>query len=107
MANENEEVKVETPKKETSTKPKQQKNMKKEATPVIYVGPNLAGGRLSSFTVFREGVPAHLKDLIEKHPEIQSLIVPLSKMQKAQTNSSKSGTLEHKAYKKLQKGRVE
>ncbi|TGV00498.1 hypothetical protein EN829_057705, partial [Mesorhizobium sp. M00.F.Ca.ET.186.01.1.1] len=35
---------------------------------LIYVGPNLPGGRLMQYTVFRSGVPEYLTDLPDKQP---------------------------------------
>lgn len=51
------------------------------AEPAIYIGPNLPGGQLSRYTVFKNGVMMpHVVKLIEANPEIKSLIVPVSKL---------------------------
>ncbi|BFH15916.1 hypothetical protein WJ0W_003282 [Paenibacillus melissococcoides] len=71
---------------------------------LIYVGPNLPGAGLSRFTVFREGVPAYLADVLEKQPAIKILIVPVAEMSATMTRVATPGTLEHSAYQELQKG---
>jgi len=79
-------------------KDKASSNQKQES--IIYVGPNLAG-RLSRFTVFRDGIPAHLAELIGDRPEISRLIVPVSQMGETQAAINTQGTMEYKAYKLL------
>lgn len=68
---------------------------------MIYVGPNLPGGRLSRFTVFREGVPAYLGDVLEQQPAVGTLIVPVDEMSAAVSRAATAGTLEHSAFEEL------
>lgn len=89
----------------TAAAPKAPKSSKasKLTTPeqLIYVGPNLPGGRLTQYTVFRGSVPAYLVDLIEKHAEITDLIVPVKSLVDAQSKSKQVGTIENIAYDAL------
>lgn len=80
--------------KKTTAKPK-------AAQQFIYVGPNLPGGRLTKFSVFKGGIPVYLDDLIEKHPQITDLIVPVASAVTAQTNSAQAGTAEYESYQTL------
>lgn len=77
----------------------QPKAEKPEAT--IYIGPNLPGGRLTSFRVFREGLPSYLGDLLQERPELKRLIVPLSSFQEARKRVATPGTIEHAAAAKM------
>lgn len=95
-----EETKVESKSRSTKTK-----SAPKKAGSLIYVGPNLQGGGLSQFTVFRAGLTSHVQSLIEKQPDIEKLIVPVEKMAAAVARSRQPGTFEHTAFLKLkQKG---
>ncbi|MNO15518.1 hypothetical protein D3C76_51840 [compost metagenome] len=77
---------------------------KKESTRVIYIGPNLSNGRLAQYTVFKDGVPKHLEDVIEKNPVIKDLFVPLARLADAQAKIATVGTIEHQAYQLILKG---
>ncbi|MCZ8520128.1 MULTISPECIES: hypothetical protein [Paenibacillus] len=68
---------------------------------VIYIGPNLPGGRLTQYTVFSDGIPEYLVDLTEAHPEIKELTVPVTELARVQANISTPGTTEYTAYRKL------
>lgn len=53
---------------------------------LIYCGPNIPGGVLQRYTVFRGGLPIYLEELFEKCPAIKLLFVPvedLARMEKA------------------------
>ena len=69
----------------------------------IYLGPNLTNGRLAHATVFRSGIPAHLQDLREKHPDLDTLIVPTTDMGDVQSRVVRSGTPEYQAYQALER----
>lgn len=45
---------------------------------LIYCGPNIPGGALQKYTVFKGGIPGYLSGLFEKCPEIKSLFVPVT-----------------------------
>jgi len=68
---------------------------------LIYIGPNLPGGRLSQFTVFRGGLPVYLTDLLEQQPSIKDLIVPVAETAAMQAKALQTGTLESIAYQNL------
>lgn len=101
------EVVADSNKKQTNKneKVKEKSTQHKKPQQMIYVGPNLSGGRLSSYSVFKDGIPAYLSDLIDKQPAIKNLIVPLSELSKAQSRKDAPGTLEHQAYKELSQER--
>lgn len=80
----------------TRKKIEQQSQGEKEQ--LIYIGPNLPGGRLSRFTVFRGGIPLYLKDLL---PKISKLIVPVAALSEALARVEKAGTAEYQAYQAL------
>jgi hypothetical protein len=71
----------------------------------IYLGPNLPNGRLAHATVFRDGIPAHLNDLLESYPEVGTLIIPVSEMAATQSRIGRSGTPEYQAYQTLLESR--
>lgn len=87
------------------------KDTNKKTTPsasekerVIYVGPNLSNGRLAQYTVFKEGLPKHLDDVIEKNPVIKDLFVPLKRLADVQSKIATVGTLENQAFLSILKG---
>lgn len=47
---------------------------------LIYCGPNIAGGALQKYAVFKGGTPTHLGGLFEKCPAIKELFVPVSEL---------------------------
>ncbi|WP_312117947.1 hypothetical protein [Brevibacillus reuszeri] len=71
---------------------------------LIYVGPNIPGGRLMQYTVFRGGIPDYLDDLLEKQPAIRQLIVPVQDLSSVQARISTPGTLEHTFYQRVKDG---
>lgn len=68
--------------------------------PVIYIGPNLPGGALSGFTVFRGGLPAHVTEMQEKNPELKTLFVPVSELAAARKRLTRPSR-EAKAFQDL------
>lgn len=88
-----------------SAKPRSTKTKanKSKTDPLIYIGPNIPGGGLSQFTVFRYGLTTHVQSIIAQYPDIDKLILPVEKMSVAIARSRQPGTLEHTAYQKLQK----
>lgn len=45
---------------------------------MIYIGPSLSGARLIHATVFREGYPTYIKEMLNAHPWLKNLFVPVS-----------------------------
>lgn len=68
---------------------------------LIYLGPNLPGGRLLQSTVFRGGIPAYLLPLMDERPEVRTLTVPLGEMSDVQARIVRTGTAEFIAYQAL------
>ncbi|WP_438770049.1 hypothetical protein [Brevibacillus sp. JB24b] len=87
-------------KKETIKTSKQKKEID-SMEQLIYIGPNIPGGRLTQNTVFLGGIPEHLTDLQEKHPELSDLFVPVTQFIEAQAQIKRPGTAEHQAYQAL------
>jgi hypothetical protein len=50
---------------------------------VIYIGPNVPGGALQRFQVFKGGIPPYCKDLTAKIPEIKEMFVPVEGLEAA------------------------
>ena len=48
---------------------------------LIYTGPNVLALALERFKVFRGGLPFFMRRAIEKIPEIEKLIVPISELE--------------------------
>lgn len=80
------------------------KTDKESSGPLIYLGPNLPGGRLMRSTVFRNEIPAYLEKLIDEQPAIAELIVPVKEMAALQANIAMKGSAPHTAYQNLQGG---
>lgn len=59
---------------------------------LIYCGPNIPGGALQKFAVFKGGTPGHLVGLIEKCPAIKELIVPVPDLGKTEQAIATQGS---------------
>lgn len=90
---------IEEPAKEEKARAEHQKT--EQIKQQIYVGPNLPGGGLSRFTVFRDGIPQYLEVLLQQQPLIKSLIVPVDELSAAMTRVETPGTLEHSNFQEL------
>ncbi len=65
---------------------------------LIYCGPSLPGGLLQQHTIFKGGIPGHLKDAIEKCPGIKALFVPPAKLAAVAAAIRSPGSLENLRY---------
>ena len=65
---------------------------------IIYAGPNLPGGVLQRYTVFKGGTPAHIKQIIEKCPAIQGLFVSVDKFAVTEQSISVAGSAENALF---------
>jgi hypothetical protein len=78
------------------------KMSKKGAAPgperLIYCGPNIPGGILQRYTVFKGGLPEHLGSLFEKCPAVKTLFVPVTDLPRVDQAIATKGTPEHSAY---------
>ena len=74
-----------------------------ESEPMIYTGPNVFALNLQRFRVFRGGIPPATRRAIEKIPEIESLIVPVSELEEMRQKIDKPGTNESRLFATVQK----
>ena len=74
-----------------------------ESEPVIYTGPNVFAMNLQRFKVVRGGIPPATRRAIEKIPEIESLIVPVSELEEMRQKIDKPGTNESRLFATVQK----
>ncbi len=70
---------------------------------LIYVGPTLSEGRLSFSTVYVNGLPAHVQELVDMHPWLKSLFVPVSELDKAIKATKEKGSYLNILYNKAKK----
>jgi len=68
--------------------------------PRIYVGPSIPKGYFKSNMVFADGLGAVAQALVEKYPELNTLIVPTKDYVKALSEVNKVGSRLHGAYEK-------
>lgn len=69
-----------------------------EPEQLIYIGPNLPGGRLAKSLIVRDGFPAYLADVAEKAPEIRQLFVPVAELATSKAALSVPGSALQIAY---------
>ena len=69
---------------------------------VAYVGPNVPGGALQRFQVFKGGLPPYCEDLIKKIPEIKGLFVPVEGLEATRRKIEESGTNEARLFYAVQ-----
>ena len=86
------------PTKEEKTK--ETANTKATEDRFIYIGPTTKTGLVENtiFTGSREGVEAHLKDTLEKIPQVRLLIVATESLADCKAKVKKTGTLLNKYY---------
>lgn len=68
---------------------------------LIYIGPNIPGGVLHRYSVYRGGISEHLKDLFDKCPAVRSLFVPVAQLATAEKSLSSMGSAEHTLYREV------
>ena len=83
--------------------PDQAKSEPVKREQLIYIGPNVPGGMLQRYQVFRGGKPEHLKDLFEKCPELQGLFVQVTDLAMAEKALGTAGTVENTLYRETAK----
>ena len=83
--------------------PDQAKSEPVKREQLIYIGPNVPGGMLQRYQVFRGGKPEHLKDLFEKCPELQGLFVQVTDLAVAEKALGTAGTVENTLYRETAK----
>lgn len=65
---------------------------------LIYMGPNLPGGRLLSGQVFKGGYPPHLEQLFKETPEVKQLFFPVDKAMEALKKLKEPGSNEARLF---------
>ena len=70
--------------------------------PQIYTGPNIFAMALQRFQVFRGGLPPYVRRAIEKLPDIEALIVPVSELEDMRRKIDRPGTNEARLFSVLQ-----
>jgi len=68
---------------------------------LIYCGPNVTGGGLQQFMVFKGGYPEHLKRHLQACPAIQKLCVPISDFTKTRKDIITPGTAANQYYQEV------
>lgn len=85
-------AKKEESKEVTSTKQETTKEIRK-----IYCGPNIPGGLLMQYTIFK-GEPEYLNGLFEKCNAIKQLMVPVPELNVTRKNIETMGTYENTLF---------
>jgi len=83
-----------------ATRMKNTRNTKSIKDKVIYVGPTLSEGRLSFSTVFEDGLPMYLVEIITRHPWFKQLFVPISELNMAIKATKEKGSYLNILYNK-------
>ncbi len=79
---------IEQVEQEVTTEPKQ----------LIYIGPNLSGGRLATSYITLGGFPAYLEDVAKDRPEIRLLFVPVNELAASKAELRVTGSVLQQAY---------
>ena len=72
-----------------------------EKQQLVYVGPSLSRGRLSHATVFLDGYPAHVQELMVKHPWLKHFMVPPAEIDKALVSMQQKGSFLNNLCKRI------
>ena len=83
------------------TYPDQVKSEPVKREQLIYIGPNVPGGMLQRYQVFRGGIPEHVKQIVEKCPAVKSLFVPVDGFAAAEQEISKAGSANNALFKEI------
>ena len=70
---------------------------------LVYVGPTLSEGRLSFSTVYMNGLPLHVQELVDAHPFFRQLFVPVSELNEAVKATKEKGSYLNILYNKAKK----
>lgn len=70
---------------------------------LIYTGPNVLALALERFKLFRGGLPFFVRRAIEKIPEIEKLIVPISELEATREKINSPGSNEARLFSAIQK----
>lgn len=75
-----------------ASKPTETTKNGKKNEQLMYVGPSLSKGRLSHATVFLDGLPANVQELVDQHSWLKHLIVPTSQIEIAKESIKQKGS---------------
>ncbi len=67
----------------------------------VYLGPTLHKRTLVTASIYRGGLSDHVKRVIEKVPELRTLIVPLADVARTRRKIGEPGTEENRVYQSL------
>lgn len=73
-------------------------------TSFVYIGPSLPGARLMANTVLsgtRKDISQYYKDVIERYPNVEKLIVPVGKLSESRAKVRTSDNILSKYYSDL------
>lgn len=68
---------------------------------LIYCGPNLPGGILQQFTIFKGDLPKHINEQIEKCPAIKELFITPNLLAKFRKDIQNEGTRENMLFNQV------
>jgi hypothetical protein len=77
---------------------------KKES--LIYCGGNFPGGKLASYTTFRDGIPSHIEGLIKDCPALKSLFVKTDDFPLMMQKINDKNSAEHQVFLQVEKFRL-
>lgn len=102
--------KKETPAAEEAASVSETISIEKQAAPetperLIYLGPNIAGGALQRYTVFKGGLPKHIKALFTGKAYLRLFVEP-AKMAETMQKIERKGTPERMIYEKIRGGKA-
>lgn len=81
-----------------------EKPRNENTTNYVYIGPSLPGAKLMNNAVIsgtRKGISEYYKDVIEKYPNVDKLIVPVDKLSESRAKISAGGNVLSKYYNDL------
>lgn len=80
-----------------------QENLKQEAGPVMYIGPNLLSKGLKTYTVYKQEPAEIISSLQQEFKTINRLFVPVAAATRAMADLQKKGTPVNLAYAEMTK----
>ena len=67
---------------------------------LIYIGPTLTARGLTQYTVYRGWLPDYVSALMQGHPCLRSLIIPVGDLVRARDELAQKGSLRHTMYQR-------
>ena len=68
---------------------------------MVYAGPTMHRRVIIGGSVYKGGIPAHILKLVEKVPDVGSMIVPLKDFAAVRAEANTQGTEYHRLYNAL------